>query len=75
MPLQVDTAQVDRLTEIQDNLSARVDEAKANSWLGDVDQLLVTLGHLDSKKQQVQRMLETLPTPLLTAVPASDPAP
>lgn len=42
MPLQVDTAQVDRLTEIQDNLSARVDEAKANSWLGDVDQLLVT---------------------------------
>lgn len=43
MPLQVDTAQVGRLTEIQDNLSARVDEAKANSWLGDVDQLLVSV--------------------------------
>ena len=73
--LQVDTTQVYRLTEIEDNLHARIDEAKANSWLGDDDQLLVTLGHLDNKKQQVQQMLDTLPTRLLTAVPASATAP
>ncbi len=73
--LQIDPAHVGRLAEIEDNLHARVDEAKANSWLGDVDQLLVTLGHLDSKKDQVQRMLDTLPTPLLTAVPDVAPFP
>lgn len=71
--LQVDPDQAGQLSTIGDNLHARIHEAKANSWLGDVDQLLVTLEHLDSKKEQVQRMLETLPTPLLTAVtPAAD---
>lgn len=65
--LQVDPAQVNQLTDIGNNLHARVEEATANSWLGDVDQLLVTLGHLDHKKEQVQRMLDTLPTPLIAA--------
>ncbi len=65
--LQVHPAQMGQLNAIEANLRARVDEAGANSWLGDVDQLLVTLGHLDRKKEQVQQMLASLPTPLLTA--------
>lgn len=65
--LQVDPAQASQLDTIEANLHARVDEARANSWLGDVDQLLVTIEHLEHKKADVQRMLETLPVPLITA--------
>ncbi len=61
--LQVDPAQASQLDSIEANLHARVDEARANSWLGDVDQLLVTLEHLEHKKADVQTMLDTLPTP------------
>ncbi len=66
--LQVDPAQAGQLDTIQANLHARVAEARANSWLGDVDQLLVTLEHLEHKQADVQAMLDTLPTPLITAV-------
>jgi len=66
--LQVDPAQADQLDTIEDNLHARVDEARANSWFGDVDQLLLSLENLEHKKADVQAMLAALPVPLVTAV-------
>jgi len=69
--LQVDPSQAVQLDSIEENLHARVDEARANSWLGDVDQLLVTLEHLERKKADAKAMLDSLPGPLVTAVEAA----
>jgi hypothetical protein len=68
--LQVDPAQIDRLTLIETDLNARIATAHENAWIGDVEQLRLTLGHLHGKQDQVQRLLETLPAaPLITAAP------
>lgn len=68
--LQVDPAQADRLATIETDLNARIETARENAWLGDVEQLQLTLGHLHDKQDQVQRLLETLPsTPLITVAP------
>jgi hypothetical protein len=68
--LQVDPAQSDRLTLIETDLNARVATARENAWIGDVEQLQLTLGHLHNKQDQLRRFLETLPVaPLITAAP------
>lgn len=67
--LQVDPGQAGHLDTIETNLHTRIDEAKANVWLGDVDQLQLTLQHLSTKKAEVQRLLESLPVPLVVATP------
>jgi hypothetical protein len=68
--LQIDPAQSDRLTLIETDLSARIATARDNAWIGDVEQLQLTLGHLHDKQDQVQRFLETLPAEaLITAAP------
>lgn len=68
--LQVDPAQSDRLTLIETDLNARIATARENAWIGDVEQLQLTLGHLHDKQGQVQRFLERLPAaPLITAAP------
>ena len=68
--LQVDPTQTDRLTLIETDLTARIATARENAWIGDVEQLQLTLGHLHGKQDQVQRLLETLPAGrLITAAP------
>jgi hypothetical protein len=68
--LQVDPAQSDRLTLIKIDLNARIATARENAWIGDVEQLQLTLGHLHNKQDQLRRFLETLPAaPLITAAP------
>jgi integrase len=68
--LQVDPSQADRLAVIETDLHARIATARENAWLGDVEQLQLTLGHLHDKQDQVQRLLETLPAEaLITAAP------
>jgi len=48
----------------------RIATARENAWLGDVEQLQLTLGHLYDKQDQVHRLLETLPAEaLITAAP------
>lgn len=54
--LQVDPGQADRLNDIRSSLSAQVDEAERNHWLGDVDQLRRTIAHADRKAEQLQRI-------------------
>jgi hypothetical protein len=68
--LQVDPSQADRLAVIETDLHARIATARENAWLGDVEQLQLTLGHLHDKQDQVQRLLETLPAEApITAAP------
>ena len=65
--LQVEPFQADRLAVIETDLHARVATARANAWLGDVEQLQLTLSHLHNKQDQAQRLLETLPAEALIA--------
>lgn len=55
--LQVDPGQGNRLQEVRQNLQAQVDEAERNRWLGDVDQLRVTIQHADQKAEMLRRQL------------------
>ena len=74
--LQVDPSQADRLTEIESDLNDRIVTAREQSWLGDVEQLQLTLGHLHDKKAQLQRLLEMLhEPPLVVAAPTITMAP
>ncbi len=63
----------DRLSSIETNLESRISAAEQNSWLGDVEQLRVTMSHLQTKKSTLEQMLDALPgsTLTLTHVPAS----
>lgn len=68
--LQIDPHQAGRLTIIETDLNARIDTARDKAWLGDVEQLQVTLGHLHDKQDQLQRLLEAMPArPLIAAAP------
>lgn len=51
----------DRLQRIGADLEVRVAAAEQNSWLGDVDQLRVTMSHLKTKTTQLEQMLDALP--------------
>lgn len=53
--LEVDDDQGPRLQIIRDNLQAQVDEAERNLWLGDVDQLRITIQHADQKAGLLER--------------------
>jgi len=50
-----DPAQRDRLAEIRDNLTARIAEARQNSWLGEVEGLQVSLAGATEKLAQIDR--------------------
>lgn len=65
--LQVDPHQAGRLTIIESDPTSRIDTARDKAWLGDVEQLQLTLGHLNDKQDQLQRLLEAMPTPPLIA--------
>lgn len=65
--LHVAAEQADRLNAIEQDLYQRVDQAREQHWLGDVDQLHVTLEHLKAKKGQVDLTLTTRPAAALLA--------
>jgi Phage integrase family len=50
-----DPAQRDRLTEIRDNLTARIAEAEQKGWLGEVEGLQVSLAGAREKLAQIDR--------------------
>jgi integrase len=68
--LQVEPSQADRLAQIESDLNDRIDTAREESWLGDVEQLQLTLSHLHDEQDQVQRLLGVMSEPqLITAAP------
>ena len=50
-----DPAQRDRLTEIRDNLTARIAEAEREGWLGEVEGLKISLTGAEDKLAQIER--------------------
>ena len=62
----MEPAQAGRLAEIASDLTDPIDNAREQSWLGDVEQLQLTLSHLHDKQDQVRRLAETAEEPLLT---------
>jgi len=53
--LRPDPAQRARLVEIQDNLRTRIDEARRNGWVGEVEGLAVSLAGARQKLAQVDQ--------------------
>jgi hypothetical protein len=50
-----DPAQQHRLTEIRDNLTARIAEAEREGWLGEVEGLKINLAGAEDKFTQISR--------------------
>jgi hypothetical protein len=50
-----DPAQRDRLTDIRDNLTARIAEAEREGWLGEVEGLKISLAGAEDKLAQIER--------------------
>lgn len=65
--LQVDPGQVSRLDDIRQSLEHQVVEAEQNQWLGDVDQLRLTIEHADRKLEQVREIMTREAPPLVLA--------
>jgi hypothetical protein len=65
--LQVEASQANRLAQIESDLNDRITTARQESWLGDVEQLQLTLEHLHDKQDQVQRLRDHAATPLWIA--------
>ena len=64
--LQVQPAAAVRLRSIEANLTERIEAAQQEAWLGDVEQLRVTLDRLHDKQSRLDDLLATLPSPPLT---------
>jgi hypothetical protein len=50
-----DPAQRNRLTDIRDNLTARIAEAEREGWLGEVEGLKISLAGAEDKLAQIER--------------------
>ena len=50
-----DPAQQQRLTEIRDNLNARIAEAEREGWLGETEGLKISLAGAEDKLTQISR--------------------
>jgi hypothetical protein len=59
--LRPDPAQRQRLIDIRDNLLARIEEARTQGWLGEVEGLQISLAGARTKLDQLDQM--TAPTP------------
>jgi len=54
-----DPAQQHRLTEIRDNLTARIAEAEREGWLGEIEGLRISLAGAEDKLTQIGRRTAT----------------
>jgi hypothetical protein len=69
-----DPAQRGRLTEIRDNLTARIAEAEREGWPGEVEGLKISLAGAQDKLAQINRRSHNEPVDLgLPAAPALQP--
>lgn len=69
--LSIDTNQTGRLHTIENDLHQRITNAEQQAWLGDVDQLRLTLTHLQDKKNQLNAATSSqAETTLLNGQPA-----
>ena len=59
-----DPAHRDRLTEIRDNLTARISEAEREGWLGEVEGLRISLAGAQEKLTQIDRPRTSAPVDL-----------
>ena len=59
--LRPDPAQRQRLLDIRENLLARIDEARREGWLGEVEGLQISLAGARTKLAQVEQMTSTGP--------------
>ena len=50
-----DPAQRNRITEIRDNLTARIAEAEREGWLGEAEGLKISLDGAEDKLAQIDR--------------------
>jgi hypothetical protein len=50
-----DPAQRPRITEIRDNLTARISEAEREGWLGEIEGLKISLAGAGDKLAQIDR--------------------
>ncbi|MGW2256010.1 hypothetical protein ACWCXH_38585 [Kitasatospora sp. NPDC001660] len=59
-----------RLKEIRENLHARIAEAEREGWLGDVEQLTVSLAATDDKISQIDVNEKRKTSPVFLGIPA-----
>jgi Phage integrase family len=64
-----DPAQRDRITEIRDNLTARIAEADREGWAGEAEGLKISLAGAQDKLAQIDRRTRT-PAPVGLGMPA-----
>jgi hypothetical protein len=58
-----------RLMEIRDNLSARIAEAENEGWLGEVEQLAVSLSAAEEKIEQIDNQRKRKESPIFLGIP------
>ena len=59
--LRPDPAQRQRLLDVRENLLARIEEARREGWLGEVEGLQISLAGARTKLAQVEQMTSTGP--------------
>jgi integrase len=59
--LRPDPAQHQRLLDVRDNLLARIEEARREGWLGEVEGLQISLAGARTKLEQVEQMINPRP--------------
>jgi hypothetical protein len=64
-----DPAQQQRLTEIRDNLTARIAEAEREGWLGEIEGLKISLAGAQDKLAQISRRTSRATDPGIPAIP------
>jgi integrase len=72
--LRPDPAQRQRLIDVRDNLLARIEEARTQGWLGEVEGLQISLAGARTKLAQLDQMtLPTLNKPVDLGIPTRPP--
>ncbi|MFI6998304.1 tyrosine-type recombinase/integrase [Nocardia sp. NPDC050175] len=54
---QIEPTQLPRLDEIQADITKRIDTARTQQWLGDIDQLQTTLTHIEAKRDNLLELI------------------
>jgi integrase len=70
--LRPDPAQHQRLVDVRDNLLTRIEEARTQGWLGEVEGLQISLAGARTKLAQLDQMIPpTLRTPVDLGIPTA----